>query len=113
MSVTDEQARRNPAGYRTRVLLIALLGNAYLGVMLVLVVALFALALVSVAWLKAAGVKLALVLGVFLWMLLKALRVKMEAPQGTELTAHEPTAVRTGGRIRIGSEEFVFAPPSG
>ena len=89
MRVTDEQARRNPAGYRTRVLLIALLGNAYLGVMLILVAALFALALASVVWLKAAGVKLALVVGVFLWMMLKALWIRIEPPQGTEVTAHD------------------------
>jgi hypothetical protein len=30
----DQLAKRNPAGYRARVLLVSLLGNAYLGVML-------------------------------------------------------------------------------
>ncbi len=29
-----------------------------------------------------------------------------------ELTAHEPTTLRPGGRIRIGTEEFAFAPPA-
>lgn len=85
----DEKAKRDPDGYRRRVLLMALLGNAYLGVMLVLVAALFALALVSVVWLKAAGVKLALVVGFFLWMVLKALWVKLAPPEGTELTARD------------------------
>jgi hypothetical protein len=54
----EQQAKRNPAGYRTRVLLMALLGNAYLGVMLVLIALLVVAAAISVVWLKAAGVKI-------------------------------------------------------
>ena len=85
----EEQARRNPAVYQTRVLLMALLGNAYLGVMLLLITALLAAALASIAVLKAAGAKIALVVGVFLWMVLKALWVKIPPPEGTEITARE------------------------
>jgi Zn-dependent protease with chaperone function len=85
----DVVAKRNPASYRTRVLLMALLGNAYLGVMLLLIVALLFAAAVSVIWLKAAGVKIAIVVAVFLWMVLKALWVKLPPPQGTEITARD------------------------
>jgi Zn-dependent protease with chaperone function len=85
----DADAKRNPAGYRTRVLLMALLGNVYLGVVLLLVAALFLVALVSVVWLKAAGVKIAIVTAVFLWVVLKALWVRLSPPRGTEIKPRE------------------------
>jgi Zn-dependent protease with chaperone function len=81
----EAQAKRDPAGYKTRVLMMALLGNAYLTVTVFLIAVLVALAAASVIWLKAAGAKLALVLGLFLWVVLKALWVKVPPPQGTEI----------------------------
>jgi Zn-dependent protease with chaperone function len=89
----DAEAKRNPAGYRTRVLLMALLGNVYLGVVLLFIGVLFLIAAVSVVWLKAAGVKIAVVMAVFLWMVLKALWVKLTPPQGTEITARDAPAL--------------------
>jgi Zn-dependent protease with chaperone function len=85
----DEQAKENPDAYRSRVMLMALLGNAYLGLMLLLIALLLAGAIVSVAWLKAAGVKIAFVIGVFLWLVLKALWIRLEPPQGAEITARD------------------------
>ena len=85
----EEQAKRNPAGYRTRVLLIALLGNAYLAAILALIAALLVAALVSIVWLKAAGVKIALAMGFFLWVVLKSLWVRIPPPDGTEITARD------------------------
>jgi len=106
----ETEAKRNPAGYRMRVLAMALLGNVYLGIVLVLVSALFLVALVSVVWLKAAGVKIAVVTAVFLWMLLKALWVRLSPPQGTELKPREAPELfamieelrRTGHASRCG-----------
>jgi Zn-dependent protease with chaperone function len=89
----EAQAMRNPGGYRTRVLMMALLGNAYLGAMLVVIAALLAAALVSIVWLKAAGVKIAFVIGVFLWVVLKALWVKLDPPEGTEIRREEAPAL--------------------
>jgi len=83
----EGEAKRNPGGYKARVVLIALLGNAYLGLMLLAVTALLLAAIVSIAWLKGAGVKIAIVVGVFLWMVLKALWIRLEPPQGSEVTA--------------------------
>ncbi len=83
----ESEAKRNPGGYKARVVLIALLGNAYLGLMLLAVTALLLAAIVSIAWLKGAGVKIAIVVGVFLWMVLKALWIRLEPPQGSEVTA--------------------------
>lgn len=85
----EAEAKRNPAGYRLRVILISLLGNLYLGVMLFAIALLLLIAAVSVIWLKAAGVKIAIVVGVFLWMVLKALWVRLSAPQGTRITKRE------------------------
>src|SRR5262245_39731880 len=93
VSRLEAEAKRNPASYGTRVLLMALLGNAYLGVMLLVIVVLFLIAAVSVVWLKAAGVKIAIVMAVFLWMVLKALWVRLAPPQGTEITAREAPAL--------------------
>ena len=78
----EGEAKRNPGGYKTRVVLMALLGNAYLVLMLLAITALLVTAIVSIAWLKGAGVKIALVVGVFLWMVLKALWIRLVPPQG-------------------------------
>ena len=85
----EGEAKRNPGGYKTRVVLMALLGNAYLGLMLLVITALLVAAIVSIAWLKGAGVKIALVVGVFLWMVLKALWIRLEPPQGSEVKADD------------------------
>jgi Zn-dependent protease with chaperone function len=93
VSRLEADARRNPAGYRTRVLLMALLGNVYLAVMLVCIVAMFLVAAVSVVWLKAAGVKIAIVMAVFLWLVLRALWVRLSPPQGTEIAPRDAPAL--------------------
>ncbi|MDH4094721.1 MAG: M48 family metallopeptidase [Betaproteobacteria bacterium] len=83
----EGEARRNPGTYKGRVLLLALLGNAYLGAIVALVGFLLLALLASILWLKALGVKLAVVAGAFLWLIVKALWLRMEPPQGTEVTA--------------------------
>jgi len=85
----DAVAKRNPAGYRIRVVLVALLGNLYLAGMLFAITLMLLIAAVSVIWLKAAGVKIAIVVGVFLWMVLKALWVRLSPPEGTRITKRE------------------------
>lgn len=83
----EKQAQRNPGGYQRRVVLLALLGNAYVLMMLALVVVLLGASLASVVVLKAIGVKLVLVMGFFLWLLLKALWVRIPPPEGVRITA--------------------------
>jgi Zn-dependent protease with chaperone function len=86
----EQQARQNPAGYKRRVLLLALLGNAYVGaVVAVVVVLLVGLVVAMVVFKKFALLKLLLVVGAFLWMVLKALWVEIDAPVGNEVTARE------------------------
>jgi Zn-dependent protease with chaperone function len=57
--------------------------------MLVLIALLVVAAAVSVVWLKAASLKIAIVLAVFLWVVLKALWVGLPPPQGTEITGRD------------------------
>jgi Zn-dependent protease with chaperone function len=85
----EAQARRNPAAYRVRVFLLAGLGNAYLALILGLVVFLFLLLLASIFWLKALGAKLALIVGAFLWVIVRALWIRIAPPQGAEVTARQ------------------------
>jgi Zn-dependent protease with chaperone function len=85
----EAQAKADPGGYRRRVLLFALLGNAYLFAMVVFLAALFLAALASIVFLKAAGVKIAFVVGAFLYVVLRALWVKFPPPEGAEVTARE------------------------
>jgi Zn-dependent protease with chaperone function len=81
----EDRARRDPRGYKRRVLLLALLGNAYLLAVLAFVGVVFLVLLASILVLKALAIKLIVVVGVFLWVVVKALWLKMPPPQGTEL----------------------------
>lgn len=85
----EVRAGENPAAYRGRVVMLALLGNLYMIAMLLAVVALLAALAASVAVFKAIAVKLIFVVGVFLWMILKALWVRIEPPAGRELSRRE------------------------
>ena len=85
----EERARTNPAAYRLRVSLLALLGNVYLAVILLIVVALLLASIASIAMLKIVGLKLTFVITAFLWMVIKALWVRIEPPSGAEVTARQ------------------------
>jgi len=85
----EESARRGPALYRWRVLLLAMLGNAYLMLVLLLIAALFLASLVSLVFLKALAFKIIIPMGIFLWVVLKSLWVKVAPPQGVRLRRKE------------------------
>jgi Zn-dependent protease with chaperone function len=85
----EAQALRNPARYKSKVLVLAALGNLYLGAILLVILALLAALAASALVLKALAVKLILVIGVFLWVVLEALWIRLPPPQGTELRAQE------------------------
>ena len=82
----EAQALRRPWLYKMRVLALALLGYGYIAFMLV---GLLLTSVISVVALKALGAKLALGLLVLMWMVLKALWVKLDAPQGRRVTQKE------------------------
>lgn len=81
------QARDNPASYQGKVLMLAMLGNAYMTGILLALLAVLAFLAASVATLKAVALKLILLVGFFLWMVARALWVKIPAPQGTQVLA--------------------------
>lgn len=83
------QVKSKPDSYRLKVFLLAMLGNAYLGAMLLLIVALLGALLASVFVLKALALKFIIVIGIFLWMILKALWVKINPPEGIEIKAEQ------------------------
>ena len=89
----EGEARARPALYQARVLGLALLGNAYLGAILLLIAFLLFTLLASVVFLKALAIKLALVVGAFLWVILKALWIRIDPPQGTPLDARQSPAL--------------------
>jgi Zn-dependent protease with chaperone function len=83
----EATARSNPRAYGMKVWLLAILGNAYLAIVILLVAAL--LSLVVAAFLLG-EVKLVLIqallgLGFFLGMILKAVWIRVEPPHGIEI----------------------------
>lgn len=105
----EGEARANPGAYRFRVLMLALFGNVYCGVILTIVLALFLVLVASIAFLKLIALKLIVPVGFFLWMIVKALWIKMEAPSGTELDAAQaPELFATIDELRrqLGAPQF-------
>ena len=90
---TEAFAARRPAAYRWQVFGLAALGYLYLTGVIAVLVALFALGLASVLLLKAVAIKLVFVVGTALWMMLRALWVRLEAPTGVELTRRTAPAL--------------------
>src|SRR5262245_3506161 len=81
----EEQAKRNPASYRLRVIALAFAGYGYFAVVFGFLFVLFVIALASIVYLKAIAVKIAIPLGAFIWFALKALWMKLEPPEGHRL----------------------------
>lgn len=81
----EAQARNHPGWYRLRVFLLALLANAYIGVMIILIALVFFGSLASVVVTKGAALKFALIVGFVLWTVLKSLWVTIDAPEGFEV----------------------------
>jgi Zn-dependent protease with chaperone function len=85
----EGKAARDSAGYQSRALLLALLGNAYLGGVVVLVAGLIIGLLAMVTVLKMLAIKFAFVLGGFLLLVLRAIWIRLPPPQGIEVTRQE------------------------
>lgn len=85
----EESAKRDPSGYRNRVVLLALLGYAYLGLILVVLAVLFLLALASLTVIKGFAFKLIIPIGAFIVLVLRAMWVRLAPPVGRELKRAE------------------------
>jgi len=77
----------NPKAYRFRLMLVAMLGNLYLAMVLALVAVTLGGLLISVKLLGAIAFKLILIVSFFLYMMLRALWVKIPPPTGSEIRA--------------------------
>lgn len=79
-------AIRNSSGYEKRVILLALFGYAYLGLVIMLLIALVAGSAAAIVSLKLVAVKVLVLVIPFLWLVLKALWVNFPPPEGVEIT---------------------------
>ena len=105
----ETQAIAKPGQYKFKVLLLALIGNAYLVSILLVLLGLLGGSIASILVLKALAVKLIIVVGIFLWTILKALWVKIDPPTGLKITARDaPELFAMIGRLRkkLGAPRF-------
>lgn len=86
--LADEQSR-NPGRYRRKVIALACAGYAYIVAVLLIAVFLLVASLLIATKAAWAGIKLAVVVGAFLWIVLKAMWVRLEPPQGRRITRAE------------------------
>lgn len=85
----EQEQARNPLAYRRKVLALAFAGYAYIAAVLLLAVLLLLGSLAIAVKAAAAGIKLAIVFGAFLWMVVRAMWVKLDPPEGREVTRQE------------------------
>jgi Zn-dependent protease with chaperone function len=82
----ERVAVERPVAYRRRVFGLAALGYGYLVLVIVVLLALCALSLWSLVYLKGFGVKLVLIVGALLYAVLRSLWVKQDPPAGERVT---------------------------
>ena len=89
----EREAQRNPGLYKLRVIGLALCGYGYLAGILLVLLALLIGSLASLLVLKGLAVKLIIPIAGFVWLVLKAMWVRISAPQGHELRRKESPAL--------------------
>lgn len=89
----DTLARNDPRGYKLRLIGLALLGYGYLAGIVGLLIALLLAAALSVLFLKALAFKLVIPLAIFIWVVLRALWVRIAPPVGFAVTARTAPAL--------------------
>jgi Zn-dependent protease with chaperone function len=98
----ETRARHNPAGYRFRVLMVALLGYVYIGAIVLALVALLGVLVVSLSKLRTLGAKLIIVVGAVLAVILKAMWIRIPPPEGVEIQPRDaPDLFRMLAGIRV------------
>ena len=102
----EQRAQQNPRRYRNQVVLLALLGYGYLGVVVALLLGALGLAVASVVYLKAVAFKLIVPLAGLLWIVLRSLWVPVAPPKGRRITRSDAPALferLEGLRQRVGA----------
>ena len=85
----QQSIQKDPKTYRLKVFILALLGNVYIGMMVLFLLAMIPLLCLSILVLKAFAIKLILIVGFFIWVILKSLWVKQSPPQGYAIHAQD------------------------
>ena len=89
----EEPARRNPAKYQRKVLGLALLGSAYVYTMLAAIAAVTVAMVIALASVPVVALKVLLVVGPFLYMIVRAIWVRVPAPEGVLVDAKQAPAL--------------------
>ncbi|WP_313914985.1 M48 family metalloprotease [Tahibacter sp.] len=89
----DTLAQNDPRGYKLRLIALALLGYGYLAGIVCLLIALLLATALSVIFLKALALKLMIPLAFFIWVVLRALWVRITPPVGFAVTARTAPAL--------------------
>lgn len=82
----ERSARAHPGMYKAQVFGLAVLGYTFLAAVVAVLVTVIAVALLAVRHAPALAIKVALALGAFLFVVLRALWVKLQPPEGRILT---------------------------
>jgi len=111
VSTLERQARRKPTAYKVKVRLVALLGNAYVGSILLILVALVAILAVSIVKFHSGfwGMKGLAIVGAFLYLVLMCLRVRVAPPEGIQISARQAPqlfAIIQELRRKLGAPRF-------
>ncbi|MBO0757023.1 MAG: M48 family metallopeptidase, partial [Bradyrhizobiaceae bacterium] len=104
----EQQARRGPAAYRRKVILLACVGYAYVALVLAIAGGLFVGALATTPYLKGLSLKLAFIFGAFFWVVARAMWIRLEPPQGRRITPSEAPELF---KLIVGLQRSLRAPP--
>ena len=97
----ENEARLNPFAYRFKVFLLSSLGNAYVGVIVLILLGLLAALFASIIQFKWIVAKPIGIVWVFLCLVLRPLWVRLEPPEGIEITAGQaPELLSTINELR-------------
>lgn len=82
VSRLETEAKLHPGRYKAKVILLALAGYGYVGFILAFLIPLFVLTLASISVLKLLAIKLIIPVAILIWVVLRAMWVRIDPPQG-------------------------------
>ncbi len=89
----EQRAAQDPEAYRWKVMALARAGNCYVGLVLVGLAGATLYAAIGVGTVSGLALRLSLMLGLLLWVLIKALWVRLPEPEGREIKAQDAPAL--------------------
>ena len=83
------ELQENPKAYQSKVRMLAILGNAYIVFGIIILSTILILSCLSILVLKALAIKLIAVVGVFLYVVIRSLWVRVDPPAGIHISKNE------------------------